>query len=60
MSDHGAASISMLGTYAPIEREKLLEQVKDPLGTFYRFDYATSHLSRMKIKRVDKQQGGKK
>ena len=53
MSDHGAASISMLGTYAPIEPEKILEQVKDPLGTFYRFDYATSHLGRMRIKRED-------
>jgi F420-non-reducing hydrogenase small subunit len=59
MSDHGAASISMLGTYAPIEPEKLLNQVKDPLGTFYRFDYATSHLSRMRIKREDLK-GGKK
>ncbi|MFW9847655.1 MAG: hydrogenase [Candidatus Thorarchaeota archaeon] len=58
MSDHGAASISMLGTYAPIEPDELVEQVKDPLGTFYRFDYATSHLNRMRIKREDLK-GGK-
>ncbi|MFW9909341.1 MAG: F420-nonreducing hydrogenase [Candidatus Thorarchaeota archaeon] len=53
MADHGAASISMLGTYAPIEPEKLVEQVKDPLGTFYRFDYGTSHLNRIRIRRED-------
>jgi hypothetical protein len=53
MNDHGAASISMLGTYAPIEPEKLVSQVKDPLGTFYRFDYPTSHLGRIRIKREE-------
>jgi F420-non-reducing hydrogenase small subunit len=53
MKDHGAASMSMLGTYAPMEPDKLVAQVKDPLGTFYRFDYATSHLGRIRIKRED-------
>lgn len=50
MKDHGAATISMLGTYAPIDPDKIVAQVKDPLGTFYRFDYATSHLGRIRIK----------
>ncbi|MHA2163078.1 MAG: NADH-quinone oxidoreductase subunit B family protein [Candidatus Thorarchaeota archaeon] len=53
MKDHGAASISMLGSYAPIDPEELVEQVKDPAGTFWRFDYATSHLGSMRIKREE-------
>ncbi|MGY5876748.1 MAG: F420-nonreducing hydrogenase [Candidatus Thorarchaeota archaeon] len=53
MADHGAASMNMFGTYAPIEPEKLLEQVKDPLSMFYRFTYGTSHLNRMRIKREE-------
>ncbi|MHA1961507.1 MAG: NADH-quinone oxidoreductase subunit B family protein [Candidatus Thorarchaeota archaeon] len=51
MKDHGAATISMLGSYAPNEPEKLVQQVKDPLGTFWRVDYATSHLGSMRIRR---------
>ena len=53
MADHGAASMSMLGTYAPLETEEIQEQVPDPLGMFYRFDYATSHLGRIRIKREE-------
>lgn len=53
MADHGAASMSMLGTYAPLETAEIQEQVPDPLGMFYRFDYATSHLGRMRIKREE-------
>ena len=45
--------MSMLGTYAPMDPEKLMEQVKDPLSMFYRFTYGTSHLNRMRIKRED-------
>ncbi len=56
MSDYGAAAMSMLGTYAPIEPDKLVEQVKDPLGTFYRFTYGTSHLNRMRVRREDMKQ----
>jgi F420-non-reducing hydrogenase small subunit len=56
MADHGAASMSMLGTYAPIDPEELKEQVPDPLSMFYRFDYATSHLGRMRIKREEAKQ----
>ncbi|MFW9921283.1 MAG: F420-nonreducing hydrogenase [Candidatus Thorarchaeota archaeon] len=52
-SDFGAAAMSMLGTYAPMEPEKLVEQVKDPLSMFYRFTYGTSHLNRMRIRRED-------
>jgi len=51
--DHGAASISMLGSYAPMDPDKIVDQVKDPLGTFWRFDYATGHLGRMRIKREE-------
>ncbi|NHJ15037.1 MAG: F420-nonreducing hydrogenase [Candidatus Thorarchaeota archaeon] len=53
MQDHGANSMSMLGSYAPIEPDKLKEQVQDPLGMFYRFDYATSHLGSIRIKREE-------
>ena len=53
MADHGAASMSMLGTYAPLETAEIQEQVPDPLGMFYRFDYPTSHLGRMRIKREE-------
>ncbi|NWF97117.1 MAG: F420-nonreducing hydrogenase [Candidatus Thorarchaeota archaeon] len=53
MADHGAASISMLGTYAPQEPRKILESVSDPLGMFWRFTYATSHLGSMRIKREE-------
>ncbi|MHA1484967.1 MAG: F420-nonreducing hydrogenase [Candidatus Thorarchaeota archaeon] len=53
MADHGAASMSMLGTYAPLETAEIQEQVPDPLGLFYRFDYPTSHLGRMRIKREE-------
>ena len=51
--DHGANSMAMLGTYAPLPPEEIKEQVKDPLGTFYRFDYASSHLGRIRIKREE-------
>jgi F420-non-reducing hydrogenase small subunit len=51
--DHGAATMSMLGSYAPMDPDALAEQVKDPLGTFYRFDYPTSHLGRIRIKREE-------
>ncbi len=51
--DHGAASISMLGSYAPLEPQEIAEQVKDPLGTFWRVDYPSSHLGRMRIKREE-------
>lgn len=53
MSDQGAASMSMLGTYAPIEPEKLLEKLEDPLGSFYRFTYPTSHLGKIRQKREE-------
>ncbi|TFF95844.1 F420-nonreducing hydrogenase [Candidatus Thorarchaeota archaeon] len=53
MQDHGANAISMLGSYAPIDPKDLQEQVKDPLGTFWRFDYPTSHLGQMRIKREE-------
>ena len=56
MSDHGAASMSMLGSYAPTDPDAIKEQVMDPLGTFYRFDYATSHLGRIRIKREEVKQ----
>jgi F420-non-reducing hydrogenase small subunit len=51
--DQGAAAISMLGSYTPLEPDKLVEQVKDPLGTFWRFTYPTSHLGRIRIKREE-------
>jgi F420-non-reducing hydrogenase small subunit len=53
MQDHGANSMAMLGTYAPLPPEEIKEQVKDPLGTFYRFDYATSNLGQIRIKREE-------
>ena len=53
MQDHGASSMGMLGTYAPLPPEEIKEQVKDPLGTFYRFDYPTSHLGNIRIKREE-------
>jgi hypothetical protein len=36
-----------------MDPDALAEQVKDPLGTFYRFDYASSHLGRIRIKREE-------
>ncbi len=51
--DQGAAAMSMLGTYAPLEPEKLKEQVPDPLGCFYRFTYPSSRLGRMRIRREE-------
>ncbi len=53
-SDHGAKAISMLGTYAPIEPDRLVEQVPDPVGYFYRFTYPSSHLGAMHIRRTQK------
>ena len=53
MQDHGANSISMLGSYAPMDPKELVDQVKDPLGTFWRFDYPTSHLGQIRIKREE-------
>ena len=53
MQDQGANAISMLGTYAPMPPEQLKEQVKDPLGLFNRFTYATSHLGSIRIKREE-------
>lgn len=53
MQDQGANTISMLGSYAPLEPEKLKEQVKDPLGTFWRFSYPTSYLGQIRIKREE-------
>ena len=51
--DHGAATISMLGSYAPIDPEQMKDQVKDAIGMFWRFDYPTSHLGRIRIKREE-------
>jgi F420-non-reducing hydrogenase small subunit len=51
--DHGAAAISMLGSYAPIDPEQMKDQVKDAVGMFWRFDYPTSHLGRIRIKREE-------
>jgi len=51
--DQGAAGISMLGTYAPIEPEKLEAECKDPLGMFWRFTYPASHLGRIRIRREE-------
>ncbi|MFW9794384.1 MAG: F420-nonreducing hydrogenase [Candidatus Thorarchaeota archaeon] len=51
--DHGANSMAMLGTYAPLPPEEIKEQVRDPLGTFYRFDYPTSNLGSIRIKREE-------
>jgi hypothetical protein len=45
--------MSMMGTYAPLTPEEINEQVKDPLGTFNRFTYTTSHLGSMRIKREE-------
>jgi F420-non-reducing hydrogenase small subunit len=53
MQDHGANAISMLGSYAPMDPKELVDQVKDPLGTFWRFDYPTSHLGQIRIKREE-------
>lgn len=53
MQDLGANAISMLGTYAPLPSEEIQEQVKDPLGLFNRFTYATSHLGSIRIKREE-------
>ena len=53
MQDHGANAMAMLGTYAPLPPEQIKEQVKDPLGLFYRFDYATSNLGQIRIKREE-------
>jgi F420-non-reducing hydrogenase small subunit len=53
MQDHGANSISMLGSYAPMDPKDLVDQVKDPLGMFWRFDYPTSHLGQIRIKREE-------
>ncbi len=53
MKDHGAASISMLGSCAPNEPSELIEQVQDPAGYFWRFNYVTSHLGSMRIKREE-------
>lgn len=55
-NDQGAAAISMVGSYAPQEPEKLLENVKDPLGYFWRFTYPTSHLGNIRIKREEVKQ----
>jgi F420-non-reducing hydrogenase small subunit len=51
--DQGAAAISMLGSYAPIEPEEITQQLKDPIGTFWRFSYPSSHLGRIRIKREE-------
>jgi F420-non-reducing hydrogenase small subunit len=51
--DQGAAAISMLGSYAPIEPELISKQLKDPIGTFWRFSYPSSHLGRIRIKREE-------
>ncbi len=53
MQDQGANAMSMLGTYAPLPPEEIKEQVKDPLGLFNRFTYATSHLGSIRIKREE-------
>ncbi|MHA1588938.1 MAG: hypothetical protein ACTSV9_09225, partial [Candidatus Thorarchaeota archaeon] len=52
-NDQGAAAISMFGSYAPLESEVLAETVLDPLGTFWRFTYPTSHLGAIRIKREE-------
>ena len=51
--DQGANVMSMMGTYAPLPPEEIKEQVKDPLGTFNRFTYTTSHLGSIRIKREE-------
>ncbi|MBD3406982.1 MAG: F420-nonreducing hydrogenase [Candidatus Lokiarchaeota archaeon] len=53
MQDQGATAISMIGTYAPLEPELLKEKIKDPLGLFWRFSYATSHLGHIRAKREE-------
>jgi len=53
MQDQGANAMSMMGTYAPLPPEEIKEQVKDPLGTFNRFTYTTSHLGSIRIKREE-------
>lgn len=53
MQDHGANGISMLGTYAPLDPDVLKDQVKDPIGLFWRFTYPTSFLGSIRIKREE-------
>lgn len=52
--DHGAATLAMLGSYAPLETEEMLEGIKDPLGYLWRFTYPTSHLGKIRLRREDK------
>ncbi|TFG09791.1 F420-nonreducing hydrogenase [Candidatus Thorarchaeota archaeon] len=53
MQDQGANGIGMLGSYAPLEPEVIQDAVRDPLGLFWRFSYATSHLGSMRIRREE-------
>ena len=55
-SDQGAAGIAMLGTYAPIDPEKLESECKDPLGQFWRFTFPSSRLGRIRTKREEAKQ----
>jgi len=70
IKDHGAAVLSaiasilgvedeaaMIGEGTPEEVKELLDQVKDPLGTFYRFTLPSSMLKRVIIK--PEKEGGK-
>ena len=50
ISDHGAKIISALGSVAEMSPEELEEHFKDPVGSFYFTDYASSYLSRIKAK----------
>jgi F420-non-reducing hydrogenase small subunit len=52
--DHGAATIAMLGSYGPLESEEMQAQIKDPLGSFWRFTYPTSHLGQIRLRREEK------
>ena len=58
MTEQGAAMISALASILGVDQEKekdfdpqkLIDQVKDPLGTFYRYSLASSILRRKVMK----------
>jgi F420-non-reducing hydrogenase small subunit len=52
--DHGAATIAMLGSYGPLETEAIQSKIKDPLGSFWRFNYPVSHLGQIRLRREEK------
>ena len=59
MTEQGAAMISALASILGVDQEKekdfdpqkLIDQVKDPLGTFYRYSLASSILRRKVMKK---------